>query len=103
MQRPNPPHRFPRALALIFAALLCGCGDQGKSARDVAEEMSRHFAEQRFAEAYQQASSAFRFTRSANYFEARVRDLGLCEATEAKWDEPESMACSPSRTAASSR
>lgn len=47
------------------------------------------FSEQRIAEAYQQTASAFRFTRSENYFEARVRDLGLCDAREAKWGEPE--------------
>lgn len=47
------------------------------------------FSEQRFAEAYEQASSAFRFTRTMNYFEARVRDLGLCDARDVKWGEPE--------------
>ena len=76
-------------LALLFAALLCGCENGGRTARDVAEEMSRLFSEQRFAEAYERASSAFRFTRSAKYFEARVRDLGLCEASEAKWGDAE--------------
>jgi hypothetical protein len=89
MQIRSFSERLPLPLALIFAALLCGCGEGTGTARDAAEEMSRRFAEQRFAEAYAQAASAFRFTRSANYFEARVRDLGLCEATEAKWDEPE--------------
>lgn len=87
MQPRSLPRRLPPTIALLFAALLCGCEDRSRTARDVAEEMSRHFVEQRFAEAYQQAASAFRFTRSANYFEARVRDLGLCEATEAKWGE----------------
>ena len=89
MERPNFPHCFLRTLALLFAALLCGCEDRSKTARDAAEEMSRHFTEQRFAEAYQQASLAFRFTRSANYFEARVRDLGLCDARGVKWGEVE--------------
>lgn len=82
-------HRFRRTLALLFAALLCGCEDRSRTARDVAEEMSRLFSEQRFAEAYEQAASAFRFTRSANYFEARVRDLGLCEARKATWGDVE--------------
>ena len=89
MERPVFPHNFSRTLALLFTALLCGCEDTSRTARDAAEEMSRHFSEQRIAEAYQQAASAFRFTRSENYFEARVRDLGLCDAREAKWGEPE--------------
>lgn len=81
--------QFFRTVALCAVAVLCGCKDQGRSARDAAEEMSRHFAEQRFTEAYEQASSAFRFTRSINYFEARVRDLGLCDARGVAWNEPE--------------
>jgi hypothetical protein len=89
MERPSFPHRQCRALALLFAIVLCGCEDRSKTARDVAEEMSRLFSEQRLAEAYERASSAFRFTRSENYFEARVRDLGLCEARGVKWGEPE--------------
>ncbi len=89
MERPHFPHRFLRTLALLFTAMLCGCEDRSRTARDVAEEMSRHFTEQRFAEAYQHAASAFRFTRSANYFEARVRDLGLCDAREVKWNDAE--------------
>ena len=89
MERRVFQHHFPRVLALLLAALLCGCEDRSRTARDAAEEMSRHFTEQRFAEAYQQAAAAFRFTRSANYFEARVRDLGLCEARGVKWGDPE--------------
>jgi hypothetical protein len=89
MERSNFPHGFLRTLALFFAALLCSCEDTSRTARDAAEEMSRRFTEQRFAEAYQQTSSAFRFTRSAKYFEARVRDLGLCDARDVKWGEPE--------------
>jgi hypothetical protein len=87
--RANFPQRSLCAVALIFGALLCGCEDRSKTARDAAEDLARHFAEQRFAEAYQQAASAFRFTRSGSYFEARVRDLGLCDAREVKWGEPE--------------
>lgn len=89
MERPNFSHRFRRALALLFTVMLCGCEDKSRTARDVAEEMSRLFSEQRFAEAYRQAASAFRFTRSEKYFEARVRDIGLCDAREAKWGEVE--------------
>lgn len=89
MERPTFPRRFHRALALLFAVLLCGCGDTGKAARDAAEEMSRLFSEQRIADAYQQTASAFRFTRSENYFEARVRDLGLCDATGVTWGDDE--------------
>ncbi len=85
MERSNFPHYFCRALALLFAVLLCGCEDRSKTARDAAEEMSRLFSEQRIAEAYQQASSAFRFTRSEKYFAARVSDLGLCDASSVKW------------------
>jgi len=74
-----------RALALFFAALLCGCEDRSKAPRDAADEMYRLLIERRISEAYRQASSAFRFTRSENYFEARVRDLGLCDATGVMW------------------
>jgi hypothetical protein len=89
MQTSNFPHPVFRTLALLAIALLCGCEDRSRTARDVAEDLSRMFSEQRFPEAYEQASSAFRFTRSANYFEARVRDLGLCEARGVAWGEPE--------------
>ena len=87
MQPASFPPRFPRTLALCFTALLCGCEDRSRTPRDVAEEMSQMFSQQRIADAYQQTASAFRFTRSANYFEARVRDLGLCDASEVKWGE----------------
>lgn len=83
------PNRFLLTLTLLYAAALCGCEDRSRTARDVAEELARMFSEQRFAEAYQQASQSFRFTRSANYFEARVRDLGLCDARGSAWGEPE--------------
>ena len=89
MEHKDFPQRFHRALALLFTALLCGCEDRSRTPREVAEEISRMFSEQRIAEAYQQTASAFRFTRSANYFEARVRDLGLGEASEVKWNDAE--------------
>lgn len=89
MQPKTFPNRFLCALAVLFAVALGGCEDRSKTARDAAGELSRMFSEQRFAEAYQKASPVFRFTRSANYFEARVRDLGLCEARGAAWGEPE--------------
>ena len=89
MERPTFPHRFRRALALLFSVLLCGCEDRSRTARDAAEEMARMFSEQRIAEAYEGTASAFRFRRSQNYFEARVRDLGLCDARAVKWDEAE--------------
>jgi len=89
MQPKTFPNWFLCALAVLFAAALCGCEDRSRTARHAAEDLSRMFSEQRFAEAYQQASPVFRFTRSANYFEARVRDLGLCEARGAAWGEPE--------------
>lgn len=78
-----------RLLALLLATALCGCRDAGKGARDAAEMLARNFAGQRFAEAYEQSATSFRFTRTANYFEARVRDLGLCEARGVTWDEPQ--------------
>ncbi len=78
-----------RAAAFAIAALACGCDGRKRTAADAAGEMARHFTEQRFAEAYQQASTEFRFTKTANYFEARVRDLGLSEARGVKWGEPE--------------
>ena len=89
MERLNFPHLCFRALALLFTALLCGCEDRSRTARDVAEEMSRMFSEQRIAQAYEGTASAFRFRRSQNYFEARVRDLGLCDARGVKWSEAE--------------
>jgi hypothetical protein len=89
MERLIFPHPLHRALALFFAALLCGCEDGSKAPRDAAEKMSRLLIERRISEAYRQASSAFRFTRSENYFEARVRDLGLCDATGVKWGADE--------------
>ncbi len=83
--------KFPRvcrgAVALLFSMLLGGCHDTTKPPRDVAEEIARMFTEQRIAEAYEGTASAFRFRRSQNYFEARVRDLGLCEARSVKWGE----------------
>jgi hypothetical protein len=89
MERSNFPHFFHRALALLFAALLGGCEDRTKTARDAAGEMSRLFSEQGIPEAYERASSAFRFTRSEKYFAARVSDLGLCDASSVKWGEEE--------------
>lgn len=80
---------FHRTLALIFAAFLCGCGDRSKTARDAAAEMARMFSEQRFSEAYDSSAAMFRFRRSRKYFEARVRDLGLCDARGVQWEEAE--------------
>ena len=77
------------SLALLFSVLLCGCQEPRKTPLEVAEEMSRLFSEQRIAEAYEGATSAFRFRRSQNYFEARVRDLGLCDARSVKWEAAE--------------
>ena len=76
MQPRTFPNRFLSTLALLFTAVLCGCEDRSRTARDAAEELSRMLSEHRFAEAYAAASPVFRFTRSANYFEARVRESG---------------------------
>jgi len=89
MERSYFPHSFLRTLTLLFAALLCGCKDTGGTARNAAEEMSRAFSDQRIADAYRQTATAFRFTRSESYFEARVRDLGLCNARSVQWGAPE--------------
>ena len=89
MERRNFPHLCSRALAVLFAVLLCGCGERTRTARDAAEEMARMLSEQRTTEAYRETTSAFRFRCSQNYFEARARDLGLCDARGVKWDEPE--------------
>lgn len=80
---------LPKLLATLLAAVSCGCSDRGNGARDAAELMARHFTEQRLAEAYEKSATSFRFTRTANYFEARVRDLGLCEARGVTWGEPQ--------------
>ncbi len=89
MGRPTFPHGLRSTLALLFAAMLCGCEDRSRSARDAAEEMGRMLSDQRIAEAYAETALAFRFRRSQSYFEARVRDLGLCDARAVKWGEPE--------------
>ena len=39
--------------------------------------------------AYEQATSSFKLTRTAKYFEARVQDLGLDTAKRVDWGEPE--------------
>jgi hypothetical protein len=82
-------HACHVALALLFTAILGGCEDRSRTARDAAEELARMFSDQRIAEAYEGTAAAFRFRRSQNYFEARVRDLGLCDARAVKWDEAE--------------
>ena len=89
MERPAFPHRPILTLALIFAALLCGCEDRSRTARDAAQDLAKLFSERKFAEAYAQTAPAFQFRRSENYFEARLLDLGLCEARDVKWGEPE--------------
>jgi hypothetical protein len=89
MEHPYFPPRFLRVITLLVAAMLCGCKETGGTARDAAEEMSRAFSGQRIAEAYRKTATAFRFTRSESYFEARVRDLGLCDARSVEWGAPE--------------
>jgi len=89
MERPACTLRIIRTVALIFAASLCGCEEHGRTARDAAQDLARLFSERKFAEAYAETAQAFRFRRSENYFEARLVDLGLCEAREVNWGEPE--------------
>ncbi len=89
MVRPSFHLRLSRTLALIFSALLCGCEDHGRTVRDAAADLARLFSEGKIAEAYAQTAPAFQFRRSANYFEARLLDLGLCDARGVKWGEPE--------------
>ncbi len=89
MPRANFPQRFLCALALIFSALLCGCEDHSRTARDAAQDLARLFSERKFTEAYAQTAPAFQFRRSENYFGARLIDLGLCDARGVKWGEPE--------------
>ena len=89
MDRPAFSHRLLRTLALIFSALLCGCEDHSRTARDAAEDLARLFSGRKIAEAYAQTAPAFRFRRSESYFEARLLDLGLCEARRVTWGEPE--------------
>ena len=87
--RANFPQRSLCAVALIFAALLCGCEDRSRTARDAAEDLARLFSGRKIAEAYEHTAPAFRFRRSESYFEARLLDLGLCEARRVSWSEPE--------------
>lgn len=89
MARPASPHCLLRTLALIFSALLCGCEDHTRTAREAAEDLARLFSERKIAEAYAQTAPAFRFRRSESYFEARLLDLGLCDARGVKWGELE--------------
>lgn len=44
-------------------------------------------ADLKLDDAYRSTASAFRFRRSGSYFEARVRDLGLGEMRNVKWEE----------------
>jgi hypothetical protein len=77
-------------IALLAAAALCGCNSHKDSPRDAAKRFFDACAEGRIAGAYEQASLAFRLGRSASYFEARVRDLGLDSFKNVRWGEPES-------------
>ena len=85
----NFPNACVVALTLLFSMLLCGCRETSKSPRDAAEELARMFSEKRIAEAYEATAPAFRFRRSQKYFEARVRDLGICDARTVKWEDAE--------------
>ena len=79
-------HRF---IPMLIAALLCGCGGPKDSPRDAAQRFVNLCAEGKLDAAYEQASVAFKLTRTAKYFEARVRDIGLDTAKRVEWGEPE--------------
>ena len=79
-------HRF---IPMLFAAMLCGCGGAKEGPRDAAQRFFALCMEGKTTAAYEQASVAFKLTRTAKYFEARVRDLGLDTAKRVEWGEPE--------------
>lgn len=78
-----------QVMFLIVAGLLCACGERTKNSREAADEFFKLVSAQKFTEAYERASGAFRYTRSARYFEARARDLGLADAPDVEWGQPE--------------
>lgn len=74
-------------LTAVLALCIGGCGEK-RTARDAAAELHGLLAAKKFDEAYRQTAQAFRFTRSATYFEARVRELGIDEVRSVEWGEP---------------
>jgi hypothetical protein len=78
-----------RVLALLLAGFLGGCKERVKPPTEAADEFAKRVSAQKFAEAYEHASASFKFTRSAKYFEARARDLGLGGASVVEWGAPE--------------
>lgn len=80
---------FQRLIPILCAALLCGCGGPKDAPRDAAQRFFGMCATGKAEAAYEQATAAFKLTRTAKYFEARVRDLGLDTAKRVEWGEPE--------------
>lgn len=80
---------FQRLIPMLLATLLCGCGGQKESPRDAAQRFFNLCSERKFDAAYEQGSAPFKLTRTAKYFEARARDLGLDTAKRVEWGEPE--------------
>jgi hypothetical protein len=60
-----------------------------KTPTEAADEFSSRMSAQKFAEAYENASASFKFTRSAQYFEARARDLGIGGVSAVEWGPAE--------------
>lgn len=80
---------FQRLLPILYAAMLCGCGGPKDTPRDAAQRFFALCSAGKTEAAYEQAASAFKLTRTARYFDARVRDLGLHTAKQVEWGTPE--------------
>lgn len=75
-------------ILLVIAVALSACSGRKDTPREAAERFFNTCTAGEFAAAYEQASLAFRLTRTAKYFEARARDLGLDSVKSMKWGEP---------------
>jgi hypothetical protein len=82
---------LPGLSLVLIALVLCGCSGRKDTPRDAAERFFKSCSSGQFAAAYEDASLAFKLTRTAKYFEARARDLGLDSAKGVRWGEPEPM------------
>ena len=77
-----------RVILVFLAGLLCACGERLGNPRDSADELFKLVSAEKFEDAYARASVTFKLTRSARYFEARARELGLVAVSAVEWESP---------------